>query len=206
MKTEIPTPRTDAAAKADRDTYEMSREAGDEHFPGLNYFLKSESAKLETELAQLRAQLEGMVNGQKQDQQHIERLERELASALESLKLNKAWCERDYKDIRAEWDRRERERAEMEHKLTEIRCELALSTASDDEKPIVTIRRISQQVSQLRAEIESVRMEKHDITTERDELKAEVERLHDIEHKCQVMGRELHETLAAYEQLLKGTK
>jgi len=206
MKTETPTPRTDAAAKADRDTYEMSREAGDEHFPGLNYFLKSESAKLETELAQLRAQLEGMVNGQKQDQQHIERLERELASALESLKLNKAWCERDYKDIRAEWDRRERERAEMEHKLTEIRCELALSTASDDEKPIVTIRRISQQVSQLRAEIESVRMEKHDITTERDELKAEVERLHDIEHKCQVMGRELHETLAAYEQLLKGTK
>jgi len=195
MKTETPTPRTDALRK----TYAGISNAHPK--PLLDHH-----AQIETELAQLRAQLEGMVNGQKQDQQHIERLERELASALESLKLNKAWCERDYKDIRAEWDRRERERAEMEHKLTEIRCELALSTASDDEKPIVTIRRISQQVSQLRAEIESVRMEKHDITTERDELKAEVERLHDIEHKCQVMGRELHETLAAYEQLLKGTK
>ena len=67
MKTETLTPRTDAAAKADCSS----------HFPSGNHFLKHESVQLETELAQLRAQLEGMVNGQKQDQQHIERLERE---------------------------------------------------------------------------------------------------------------------------------
>jgi len=65
----------------------------------------------ETELAQLRAQLEGMVNGHKQDQKHIEKLE-EINTGL--------------------W-------AEQKRFFTEL------------------------------------------------------DRLHDIEHKCQVMGRELHD-------------
>jgi len=128
--------------------------------------------------------------------------------------------------------------------LTEIKCELALSTVSDDEKPIVTIRRLSQQISSLRVEMkqsglahgaEVVAMNKvHDqlsdqlagmvngqkqdqahiekleeintgLWAEQKRFFTELDRLHDIEHKCQSMGRELHETLAAYEQL-KGRK
>ena len=64
MKTD--TPRTDAATTG--KAYGI---------PG-NTVSATFARQLETELAQLRAQLEGMVNGHAQDQKHVEKLEREV--------------------------------------------------------------------------------------------------------------------------------
>jgi hypothetical protein len=47
----------------------------------------------------------------------------------------------------------ERELNEAKAELCEIKCELALSTCADDEKPIVTIRRMSSLLTEAKAQI-----------------------------------------------------
>jgi uncharacterized small protein (DUF1192 family) len=51
----------------------------------------------------------------------------------------------------------EAERDQLKAELCEIKCELTLSTKTEDEKPIVTIRGMSQTIAKLRAEVERLK-------------------------------------------------
>lgn len=75
--------------------------------------------------------------------------------------------ERELNELRTAWQEQtilrqkmEKERDQLRAELVEIKSELALSTKTDDEKPIVTIRGLESLIEELRAEVERLSVHK----------------------------------------------